>query len=354
MHKYTEYFLPKKFDIRPVIRMCCIAGVTGISASQAFALNILVCNDDSIASANVRALKKKLAAAGHDVIVSAPVDNQSGSGGALAFLRPIEALTGNERAAKVFGLAAGSPGIGNDPADNSVFYVNGSPVAACLYGIDVQSPKKWGSVPDLVISGPNEGNNIGAINASSGTFNNLVYAIGRNLPAIAVSDAKSSQVNWSSALPESDHAFEVADIVIKLVNALVKNKNVVGERLMPVGMGLNVNVPAYAAGAVQSLPFRITKIGTSSQYVPVFYEKLADSAIAVSSGRALPLPGISIEPGGTTLPTGVQIPKDNSPDAESNVIVGKSAVTISPVEAVPEARRVFEEALRIKLDGFAQ
>ena len=93
------------------------------------------------------------------VLVTAPVDNQSGRGGYIAFLQPVPALTGNERGAKALGLAAGSAGIGSDPADANVHYVNGTPVAACLYGIDVQAPARWGKAPDLVISGPNEGNN---------------------------------------------------------------------------------------------------------------------------------------------------------------------------------------------------
>jgi len=32
---------------------------------------------------------------------------------------------------------------------------------ACLYGVDVLAPATWGAFPDLVISGPNEGDNMG-------------------------------------------------------------------------------------------------------------------------------------------------------------------------------------------------
>lgn len=345
---HSSYAAPYR-RIPRVCKTLAVLGLLGLSTTQAFALNVLLCNDDSIVAANVRALNQKLVAAGHRVIVSAPVDNQSGSGGALAFLRPIGALTGNERAAKVLGLIAGSPGIGIDPSDNNVFYVNGSPVAACLYGIDVMAPKTWGAAPDLVISGPNEGNNIGAINASSGTFNNLSYAIGRNLPAIAVSDGVTTQVTWSNALPSTHRSFEIADMVLKLVNALVANKAVAGGRLMPIGVGLNVNIPVFAAGTGNALPFRFTRLGRSSQYMPAFYEKLSDSAIAVSAGAGVALPGVSILPGGGTLPTGVELPVDASPTSETNVIATKTAVTVSPVESVPEARRVFEDALRLKL-----
>ena len=36
-----------------------------------------------------------------------------------------------------------------------------------LYGLDVLAVQRWSAPPDLVISGPNEGNNLGAINNSS-------------------------------------------------------------------------------------------------------------------------------------------------------------------------------------------
>ena len=339
---------------RRAIRALAVFGLLALAMTQTFALNIVLCNDDGITAANVRALKYKLVGAGHSVILAAPADNQSGSGGALAFLKPIDALTGNERAAKALGFVAGTPGVGVDPSDPDVHYVNGSPVAACLYGIDVQAPKKWNAAPDLVISGPNEGNNIGAIVASSGTFNNLLYAVGRDLPAIAVSDATTSQVTWSTNLPPVHRSFEVADITLKLVQALVANKAAAGGRLMPIGVGLNINIPAFDAGAGAALPLRFTRIGRSSQYMPAFYEKLSDSAIAVSARAGMALPGISVTPGGSILPTGVKLPIDASPVSESNVLATKKAVTVSPVESVPEARRVFEDALRIKLDGIVQ
>ena len=68
------------------------------------ALNILLCNDDGISAANMRALKQQLQAVGHSVIVAAPIDNQSGRGGYIAFLQPVPALSGNERSAMLMGL----------------------------------------------------------------------------------------------------------------------------------------------------------------------------------------------------------------------------------------------------------
>jgi 5'-nucleotidase len=336
------------------LHICALSVGLAAAASPALALNILLCNDDGIVAANLRATKQKLVAAGHQVLVTGPVDNQSGRGGYIAFLAPVGALTGTERSAKALGLAAGVSGVGTDPADANVSYVNGTPVAACLYGIDVRAPQKWGSVPDLVISGPNEGNNTGHTNMSSGTFNNMVYAVNREIPTMAVSDATSTQVNWSATLAADHRAFEVADIVVKLVDALVSNKAKAGGLLMPVGMGLNVNIPDFAAGAGKTLPFKFTRIGKATAYSPAFYEKLSESSLAVASGVNFPLPGISLAVGGTVLPTGVKIPKDDAATSEANVIAAKTAITISPIEGVPQARRAFEDALKIKLSGFAQ
>ena len=95
----------------------------------------------------------------------------------IKLLRPIPTATGKERGALDLGLPLGAPGIGEDRDDSDVHYVNGSPVMACLYGLDVVAQRKWNRAPDLVVSGPNEGNNAGLVNNSSGTFANLLYAV---------------------------------------------------------------------------------------------------------------------------------------------------------------------------------
>jgi 5'-nucleotidase len=54
--------------------------------AQASALNILLNNDDSWASANIREFYKALKAAGHKVLLVAPAVNQSGKGGTVRCL----------------------------------------------------------------------------------------------------------------------------------------------------------------------------------------------------------------------------------------------------------------------------
>jgi len=339
------------------LRLPLLCTTMALLAVPAHALNILLCNDDGITAANVRALKQALVQAGHSVVLTGPIENQSGRGGYVAFLQPVPALTGNERGAKALGLAPGAPGVGADPADADVHFVSGTPVAACLYGIDVQAPLKWGAAPDLVISGPNEGNNTGHINASSGTFNNMVYAINRGLPAIAVSDAATTQVNWTGSLLPTHRSFEVADVTLRALDELfgVKSPRHPAQtrrsgRLLPEGLGLNINIPAFTAGASATLRFIDTRMGVATAYAPAFYQRLSDSPLAVAFGVNVPAPGISLAAGGTTLPTGTVIPLDSGERSEGNVIARGGFVTVSPVQGMPEANPAYTAWLKRRSD----
>lgn len=327
-----------------------LATSLALCALPAAALNILLCNDDGITAANLRALEQRLTAAGHSVIASAPADNQSGTGGAMSFLRAVPPLTGKERGAVDLGLAAGAPGIGRVGSEGELYYVNGSPVMACLYGLDVVAARKWPAAPDLVISGPNEGNNTGMVNTSSGTFSNLLYAVNRGLPAVAVSHASGRQVKWQADLPSSALAFEIAEATVRLVAALEAGR-LKDSPLMQPGLGLNINIPLVSDGAIKDLPFRMTRLGTATDYGAVFYEKLVAHPLAAARGVKDGDAGIGIVKGGAALPNGRRYPKDDHPDSENNVLEQRNAITLSPVEGMPEAPAAWTDALRAQLGG---
>jgi len=350
------------------LRLASTAALLAMALTgPAHALNILLCNDDGFTAANLRALQQRLKAAGHAVIVSAPVDNQSGRGGYMSFLTPIPkipatytdmySLSGTPvtpRAVKVYPELVGKTGVGDDPTDADVSYVWGSPVMACLYGMDVKAPKKFGGLPDLMISGPNEGNNTGHINVSSGTVNNLFYGINRQVPSIGVSDADTTYAEHT-ALSASSRAYEVADIVVRLVKTLVDNKAQAGGRLMPEGVGLNVNVPLFEAGKGSALPYVMTRMGKATAYAPAFYEDLGKSPAAagrIPAGAGLM--GVGLTTAGSTLPSGVVIPADTDASSEGNVVTAKTGVAVSVVEGVPDARRSFVEAMKLKLGTLAK
>ena len=247
------------------------------------ALDILITNDDGL-TANARALYQALRSDGHQVMVSVPCRNQSGQGAALNFLRPVGPLTAD----CVGGIAqAGAPGVGSDAGDPDLHYVDGTPVMALLYGLDLLAEPRWGRQPQLIISGPNEGNNTGLVNPSSGTVNNAVYGINRGIPSVAVSADGDTANNPVLAA-------ETAQIVLKLVHELERRAPTDGA-LLPDGTGLNVNVPRFAPGASNGLPFARAVVGTYSTVSPIFVANLAADPVASARGITAELPGISFE-----------------------------------------------------------
>jgi 5'-nucleotidase len=230
------------------------------------ARNIVITNDDGLTS-NVVALYKALKADGHDVIVSVPCQNQSGMGAALGLrpLTPLEAACRNDAASK--GASAAGPmtreGLGSD-----FYYVNSTPVMAVLYGLDIVAMKRWGKAPDLVLSGPNEGQNVGAIAISSGTISAAQFATLRGVPAIAISAGQNS------AGPDLENAQSpiIAEKSAEMVRALdIASK---GGRMVPAGLALNINFPNEAKGA----KFCVSKVGTYNAYTLKFAENMAASA----------------------------------------------------------------------------
>jgi len=230
------------------------------------ARNIVITNDDGLTS-NVVALYKALKADGHDVIVSVPCQNQSGMGAALG-LRPLTPLETPCRNNAANAGASGAGPMTRDGLGSDFFYVNSTPVMAVLYGLDIVAMKRWGKAPDLVLSGPNEGQNVGAIAISSGTISAAQFAALRGLPAIALSAGQNS------AGPDLENAQStiVAEQSAGLVRALDTASK--GGRMLTVGLALNINFPNEAKGTT----FCASKIGTYNAYTLTFSENMAASA----------------------------------------------------------------------------
>ena len=197
------------------------------AASPAFALNILVSNDDGLTS-NTKALYETLKAAGHDVIVSVPCTGQSGRGAGIVMYSTntivpdndktqIEAEGGCHNGA----APTGAPAVGKFTkpgfTGGDYYYVHGTPVMATMYGLDVVAAQRWGKAPDLVLSGPNEGQNLGKIVNSSGTVGNVQFAGSRGIPAIALSAGSDTTDDTKLANPYSQ---VVAQLTLNLVKAL--------------------------------------------------------------------------------------------------------------------------------------
>lgn len=212
--------------------------VMAVIASQADALNIVLTNDDGYSTPNIRAMYKTLKAQGHDVIISAPLEDQSSKSAGMDWFVPV-ALT-------------------VDPDNPDIHMVDGTSVMAVLYGIDILSKDKWGAYPDLVISGPNEGNNLGIITNHSGTIGAAVTALYRGIPAIAVSAAQNHNTEGAEEM--------IARIAIRVVAALIGRAP-----LLPPGTGISLNIPSLArVENSDDVPFVFSEIGTSGRIIPKF------------------------------------------------------------------------------------
>ncbi len=276
----------------------------------ALAHNIVISNDDGLSN-NVKALYDALKAQGHDVIVSVPCGNQSGMGTAVRYMRPLEPLKEDCRA---LAAQAGAPGAGpmTKPGfERDFFYVDGTPVMATLYGIDIVAKQRWGRAPDLVLSGPNEGQNLARIVLGSGTVSNAQFAGARGLPAIAL----SAGLNTSSNPGAPDAlAKQIAALSAELVGKLTASAGA-GQRLLPEGVVLNVNFPDDPTGA----QWRLTRLGTYEDHIGQFV-----SDISKFRPGSPALPGVGIE-------RNTRAPRADEASDEAVVVKKDIAVTVMQV-----------------------
>ena len=164
---------------------------------------ILVCNDDGIDAAGIRALAARLDDLG-EVYVVAPDRERSATGHAFSLARPLRV----------------------DEVEPRRFAVDGTP-ADCVYlGMYKLVPGR----PHLVVSGINHGYNLGSDVFYSGTVAGAVEAALRDVPAIAV----SLEFRPGGGGDRFDHASRFAHALARAVL----------ERGLPRGTLLNVNVPA--------------------------------------------------------------------------------------------------------------
>ncbi len=285
------------------------------------ARNIVLTNDDGLTS-NVAALYHALKAAGHDVIVAVPCQNQSGKGAALDFGRPLGALT---MACRNGAAQVGDPGAGvmtRAGLGPDFHYVNGTPVMAVLMGMDMLAQQRWGAAPDLVLSGPNEGQNVGAVILSSGTVSAAQYAALRGIPAMALSAGGNTDGGPELATPGSP---VVAQLTLELVAALEARA---GEGpLLPQGLALNVNFP----DDLTMDDWRASEIGTYNAFMPGFSADMA-AGLTPAQQAAARERGIVVEhvPG---LSFAVNTAGPTADQMNDESVVYRTAIAVSPMQA---------------------
>ncbi|MEB3148202.1 MAG: 5'/3'-nucleotidase SurE, partial [Sphaerospermopsis sp.] len=192
-------------------------------------LNILLVNDDGYEAKGIDVLYNALVAAGHNVIFVAPKTQQSGKGTSINTDKIFQNLEVSEF----------------DPANNK-WYVDGTPVVTTWAGLDYILPNQEQlAKPDLVISGINEGENIGLDAISSGTLSAAVTALQNGIPAIAVSAGINLAEFQQGDKSSTEGAYNVAArMVVDTINSLLATQGTNAD-LLPKGVGLNINVPTY-------------------------------------------------------------------------------------------------------------
>ncbi|KAI1790738.1 sure-like protein [Ganoderma leucocontextum] len=272
-------------------------------------LNILLTNDDSWASANIRATYDVLKADGHNVLMVAPAVQQSGRGG--TFVLPTTNIT--ESGGEFGSIAVGAPYFGSDSQNDNLFYFNGTPAASVVFGIDIIAPQKFGSAPiDLVVSGPNEGQNNGPyVFTLSGTVGATYVSVERGIPAIAFSAGNSTHRSYTTNTGDAnDPANLAAQVVQNLVATLATGVNATQERLLPLGVGLSVNIPTFGPDSnCTTPPFVFTRLTGGAVVAHISIDSTTGFPVETdieATGVNANINGVREDPGETPTSAGCQ------------------------------------------------
>ncbi len=189
-------------------------------------MNILVTNDDGINARGIAALVGALKEVA-DVIVMAPLGEQSAVGHALTMTLPLR-VSEIQKNDEFFGFA-----------------VDGTPADCVKLGLSTFLREKGLPQPDLVVSGINHGRNTAVNIIYSGTVSAATEATVLGVPAIAVSLASYHEgADFSGA----------ADFIKRFAPY-------VAEQGLPKGTLLNVNCPALPPEQIQGMVY--TRQGNS-------------------------------------------------------------------------------------------
>ncbi|WP_157248109.1 5'/3'-nucleotidase SurE [Nonomuraea typhae] len=256
-------------------------------------LRILLTNDDGYAFPFIQALRQSLIAAGHEVTVVAPAADASGSGTAF-----------NARFGSTLEAVERSPGV---------WSVTGSPGDAVAFGLRVVLAA---NPPDLVVSGPNAGQNVAAITNHSGTVGATIAALDAGVPAVAISTA----VDTSTTPPSFPSAAQSVAFATKLVDRLARAP-------LPPLTALNVNYPVRPSGKVS-----FARLGTSA-FVSTRYVPAPEACPACY--RILPVPASGPDP----------VP------AADRTLLDAGHVTITPIDGDWEAGPLTTALVKSRLRG---
>lgn len=192
----------------------------GTTAGAATGLTVLVTNDDGVGAPGIDAMVQALRSVPDTtVIVAAPAQNQSGTGGRTT--------------------PGGAPAA---PATTASGYaataVSGFPADSVNWAL---GPGGIGVTPDVVVSGINMGQNLGRTVDKSGTVGAARAAAAKGIPALAVSQGLAERPDFPTA------ATLVLDWLKEHRADLLSGKRATPARVE------NLNVPTCTAGRVKGV-----------------------------------------------------------------------------------------------------
>ncbi|MGW5189400.1 5'/3'-nucleotidase SurE [Kribbella sp. NPDC004138] len=211
---------------------------------------VLITNDDGYRAPGIRALAPAIAELGYDVLVVAPMLDESGVGSARAGMvgRPVRTASDVENGVTFIGI-------------------EGTPAQA----VTMAQAGSFGPTPDLVLSGINRGLNIGVSIFHSGTVAAALTAAETGTSAVAVSIDSENPAHWPTAATIAGEALGwIAD--------------------EPGGTVLTINVPdrpleqlAGVRHASLAVPRRTRLVGATAP--------TGEPMIVVERTQATPVPG---------------------------------------------------------------
>jgi 5'-nucleotidase len=179
-------------------------------------MKILISNDDGVLSPGIKALSEAMTQLG-EIEVIAPDRNRSGASNSLTLMRPLRVQR----------------------LDNRYHCVDGTPTDCVHMALTGYFQNEF----DLVVSGINEGSNLGDDVLYSGTVAAAIEGCNMGLPAIA----------FSLMGPQCEHYASAAQIAIQLIQKLQTD-------LLPKQTILNVNIPDLPIDQIKGI--EITRLGT--------------------------------------------------------------------------------------------
>ena len=185
-------------------------------------MRILISNDDGYLAPGLKALAEALATIA-EIVVVAPDSNRSGASNSLSLDRPLSV----------------------QQAANGFYFVNGTPTDCVHVALTGMLDYR----PDLVVSGINNGQNMGDDTLYSGTVAAATEAYLFGIPAIAFSQVA--------------HGWEHVDSAARLARDIVQRQFAE----LPSPYLLNVNIPNLPYEALGKL--RATRLGRRHQAEPV-------------------------------------------------------------------------------------